>query len=142
MKYIKKYQDISIEYKTNAEKLLMKVKNIFEKLNFIPNYDKRINEIRFYKDNIWFSIRIYINWNITDEKYETILTITVNQNFKNEILQFIPEYFKNINNINLIDYNYNLFYSYKIEPENLNDVIKQISLKDFIFKLNANKYNI
>jgi hypothetical protein len=126
------------KYWTENELKIPKLKNhltsLFEKIGFSVNYSRAAeNDNRYFyknKNDILFYIRTSGD------------LLTINMLSKMDIIQFIPTYLKTINGL-MVDHKKDWTqFEVKILDDNINNIIKQITKKDFELKLKINKYNI
>lgn len=126
------------KYWTENELKIPKLKNhltsLFEKIGFSVNYSRAAeNDNRYFyknKNDILFYIRTSGD------------LLTINMLSKMDIIQFIPTYLKTINGL-MVDHKKDWAqFEVKILDDNINNIIKQITKKDFELKLKINKYNI
>ena len=143
MKYLKRFESLSDEYKYEYEikKLLTHIIKVFVELGFDYNnwYDRGEYETIFKKD----STRAF---NITINPYRKTLKLELSYNY-----QYMYDYFKSLSGLvetsstPVIMRSMNMYvkhiinFDIKWKPSKL---IKQISKEDFEMKMNSNKYNL
>jgi len=144
MKHLKIYEEYEPTEHDN------KISNMKRLLSHLT---KMINELGFDYTNYFDKQKWQVEFNV-DNKY--IFYISVEHNYfsgnivfkiktppnVNHVVDFIPDYFENINGINNMIFDGSYTYEYEIKYEDVDNVINQITINDFKFKLNANKYNL
>jgi hypothetical protein len=125
---------------TENELKIPKLKNhltsIFKKIGFSVNYNCDTHYFYKNKDDILFYIR-------TSNSFISGDLLTINMLSKMDIIQFIPTYLKTINGL-IVEHKkgYTQFEVEISDDVDINNIIKQITKKDFELKLKINKYNI
>lgn len=112
--------------------------SLFKKFNFSVYY--RSDTHYFYKNKNKEYILFYIrtSYNLTSDD-----SLTFNMLSEMDIIQFIPTYLKTINGL-IVEHKkgYTQFEVSISDDADINNIIKQITKKDFELKLKINKYNI
>lgn len=144
MIYIKIYEDFAFDFQ-KREKEISQIKNLTSQINdlFIDlgfdnqNYmDFGKYETEFFKNGDYL-FAVIISYTL--DKRIIFKKSLANENI---MVDFIPEYFKSIKGLQLMLKEGNYEYDFFIKDKNIDNIIKQISKEDFLFKFETNKYNL
>lgn len=143
MIHIKIYEDFEADFE-KREKEITQIKKLD---SYLISF---FNELGFDNENYLNSTNYETEFRKNDKYYFTIILKYILERkivfkkslaHKNDMVNFIPEYFKSIKGLK---FNRHVT-SYEVDfliQDKIDNIINQISKEDFLFKFEANKYNI
>lgn len=113
--------------------------SIFKKIGFSVKYTSEIGKQHFYKPD--HNSNDYIKVLFYTKSWSNSISFNIGDH--SDIIQFIPTYLKTINGL-IVEHKkgYTQFEVGISDDADINNIIKQITKKDFELKLKINKYNI
>ena len=156
MKYIKVYEDINPNTRLDElKRLLSHLAEMFKELGYyhVSKYDEYQYANNFFTTkppsirtkNLNFPPQKINCFDIDGEFSKSLIFLSVTMRIASkddELVKFIPEYFKTISGLKLYSENPNFFNTQFEVVDDVDNIIEQITIKDFKGKLQSKKYNI
>jgi len=147
MKYIKKYESVNPNSRLDElKKLLSHFVSMFKELGYghQAHYDEYQYVNNFYNQDFKnnFDRRAF---DIDGEFSNSLIFLSVTMRIASvddELVEFIPDYLKTISGLKLYSENPGFFNTQFEIVDNVDNIIDQISIKDFELKADRKKFNI